>query len=155
MSPEQARGDALTEKSDIYSLCMTFYELLALVHPLEQKTSLEAMLAGVMTEPVPMAWVHSRPGQPMVPPDLAWYFAGGLSKDPAKRYASVDAMLARLRARAEGIIPVQCKLTLMMRVFAAGKRAMTRRPFATVGVVLLVSVWLLATTAYTVVHALR
>jgi serine/threonine-protein kinase len=154
MSPEQARGETLTEKSDIYSLCMTFFELLALAHPFEKKDSLESMLSAVMTEPVPMAWALGSPTQAMVPADLAWFAAGGLEKDPRNRFESVNGMIERLRARAEGDIPVQCKVTFMMRQTARFKRAMTTHPFISGGVIGLLVLWLLATTAYTVVHML-
>ena len=155
MSPEQARGSSLTEKSDIYSACMTFHELLTLKHPFESKTTMAAMLSAVMTEPVPHAsWVESGT-QPMVPADLGWFVQGGLQKDPGARFASVDAMITRLRARAEGNIPVQCKATFMMSQIGRVRRAVARSPLGTGAVVGVLLLWLLATTAYTVIRALR
>lgn len=155
MSPEQARGEKLTEKSDIYSLCMTFYELLTLAHPFESKTTLEQMLSAVMTEPIPQAYLLGSPTQPMVPADLSWFVLGGLAKDPKDRYESVEAMITRLRARAEGDVPAQCKVTFMMRQAAKAKRAFASHPFRSAFIVAALLLWTLATTAYTLLRALR
>ncbi len=133
----------------------TFYELLTLAHPFDSKSSLEQMLSAVMTEAVPHAYILGSATQPMVPADLGWFAQGGLAKDPAQRYASVDAMFARLRKRAEGDIPVQCQVTFMMRYTAKMKRAFAIHPFRSAGLASLLFLWLLATTVYTMVHALR
>jgi len=155
MSPEQARGETLTEKSDIYSLCMTFYELLTLAHPFESRTTLEHMLSAVMTEPVPQAYLLGSSTQPMVPADLGWFCQGGLQKDPAHRFASVQAMIERLRQRAEGNIPIQCKVTFMMRHAGKMKRAFAIHPFRSSFIVMGLMLWLIATTVYCVAHMLH
>ncbi len=155
MSPEQARGEKLTEKSDIYSLCMTFYELLTLTHPFESKTTLETMLAAVMTQHVPHAYEAGSATQPMVPADLSWFTQDGLQKDPALRFASVDDMVTRLRDRAEGVIPVQCRVTFMMMQVGKVRRAFAVRPFQSAVIVSVLVLWMLATTVYSVLRVLR
>lgn len=118
MSPEQARGDTdrLDERSDIYSLCVLFHELLSLEHYLADKTDLNAILAGVLSvQPTHPSFLKS-PNQGRVPSDLGWIAMGGLAKDPAQRYPSVGALLERLRRRLDGEIPVQCPVTFTKRV---------------------------------------
>ncbi len=137
MSPEQARGEPVDERSDVYSLGILLFELLTLHHPLEKKDSLEGVLKAVREEEVPLAgWVRS-PHQPPVPMDLVWYLRRCLYKDRARRYASVPEMLLRLDRRAEGIIPIECHLTLTKRITGEWTRFMERHPLlVTAGMVL-------------------
>jgi serine/threonine-protein kinase len=155
MSPEQARGEALTEKSDIYSLSVMFYELLTLKHPLGDKTTLESMLSGVQNDPVTPAYSIVSSVQPRVGADLAWFLIAGLEKDPAKRFSSVDAMLERLRLRAEGVIPIQCSFTLSMRIVSMWRRALSNHPIKAMTALSILTLWVLAATVLTVVHAVR
>jgi serine/threonine-protein kinase len=107
MSPEQAKGLPADERSDVYSLCHVFYELLALQHPLEKKVSLAEVLQGAAVEPVPT--LHSIRHRLRASTRGAQSFSTPrLEKDPALRYPTVTAMIERLRARAMGDIPVEC-----------------------------------------------
>jgi eukaryotic-like serine/threonine-protein kinase len=128
MSPEQARRAPLDERSDVYSLCLLFYELLTLRHPLADKRTLDDMLAGVIREGIPAASFVNNPYQPAVPMDLTWIIRAGVAKDPKDRYANVAAMIARLERRAEGDIPVQCHITFLMRASRVFSTFLTRHP---------------------------
>jgi serine/threonine protein kinase len=116
MSPEQSRGEAIDERSDIYALSVLFYELLTLQHPLAEKTTLPAMLEAIRHEPAPFAGLARHPHQPAVSMDLSWFLRKGMAKDPSERFASVAEMITRLERRAEGFIPVQCPITFMKQV---------------------------------------
>ena len=127
MSPEQARGEPADERSDVYSLCALAYEFLFLRHYLEGRTTLQAVLDGVLHQPVSIA-ARAAHGQPVVPMDLRWFVHRGLQKDPDRRYPSVQAMLDRLDRRAEGIVPIQCHITLTKRLTGSWLRLVERHP---------------------------
>jgi serine/threonine protein kinase len=115
MSPEQARSQPLDERSDIYSLCVLFHELLSLCHYLSDCKSLPALLQGGMeTEPAHPTFI-TNPHQPPAPADLGWFVMRGLKKDPSERYQSVEEMIERLKRRREGVVPVQCPITFLKR----------------------------------------
>ena len=129
MSPEQSRGEAIDERSDIYSLTILFYELLTLRHPLAEKRTLEEMIHAISHESTPMAGRVTSPHQPSPPMDLSWFLRKGYAKLPADRYSSVKEMIARLERRADGVIPIQCHITCIKRVSTAWVRVVDRHPF--------------------------
>jgi serine/threonine-protein kinase len=138
MSPEQARGEPVDERSDVYSLTVLFHELLCLSHYLEGRDDLDAVLAGVKERPLELTKIPASPHQPIVPMDLRWYLKKGMEKDLAKRYQTVREMIDRLDARADGRVPIQCHVTFVKRTNAAFTRLVERHPLAFSAAVLLV-----------------
>jgi serine/threonine-protein kinase len=128
MSPEQARGEPVDVRSDVYSLCLLFHELLCLRHPFADKETLAEMIRAVTTEPTPLTSLVRSEHQPPVPADLGWFVNKGVAKDPAERYASAAEMLDRLSRRAEGDIPVQCPITFQKRLSHLWSRFADRHP---------------------------
>jgi serine/threonine-protein kinase len=138
MAPEQARGQPADERSDVYSLCVMFHELLCLRHYLADKRTFAEVLAGVLTETAPIASRVTSPHQALPPMDLSWFVRRGLNKVPAARYPSVAAMLERLARRREGDIPIECHITFLKRASTAWIGFMERHPLlVTVGLGLL------------------
>jgi serine/threonine-protein kinase len=95
MAPEQARGDAVDERADLYALGVVAYEALAGAHPFAAR-SLGALISAHMSEtPPPLAT-----RRPDVPPALAALVTGLLAKDPAERPPSAEAVLRVLEGAA-------------------------------------------------------
>ena len=122
MSPEQARGEAVDARSDLYAVAVMLHELLTLRHYLADCEDTEAILEGVRSRPLPHAGHAASPYQNPVPPELAWFLMGAAAKDPAARFPSAEAMLDRLARRREGDFPVQCPVTLTHFLVRRGLR---------------------------------
>jgi serine/threonine protein kinase len=152
MSPEQARGEPVDERSDLYSLSVLFYELLCLRHPLAEKQTLESMIHGVTNEPTPLVGMVHSPHQPSVGMDLTWFLRRGLAKDPAERYQSAGEMIERLQQRAEGKVPIQCHITLMKRMNGEWGRFVDRHPIVVTLGMAAALVALVANIVLTVAH---
>jgi eukaryotic-like serine/threonine-protein kinase len=91
MSPEQARGEKLDERSDIFSLGVIFYEILTGKSPYPTDTPL-ATLWKRMQEPV------TPPSKlaPSLPPPLNAIVVKALEIEPEKRFASAREMAHQL-----------------------------------------------------------
>ena len=137
MSPEQARAEAVDERSDVYALSVVLHELLTLEHYLHDLTTHDALLEGVRERPAPLASMVHSAHQPPVPFDLTWYVRKGLHKDPAQRYASVEEMIERLDLRANGQIPVECPITLTKRTTAMTLGFIDRHPMLVLAMMML------------------
>jgi serine/threonine protein kinase len=146
MSPEQAAGrtDQIDERSDVYSLCVLFYELLSLQHYLPGRSSVPEMLAAICNDShVHASHLPGNPHQTPVPAELGWFIEKGLAKDPADRYQSVTEMIDSLHRVLAGQFAVQCPVTLMKRVGGSGVRLADHHPIVamlgSVALVLLVA----------------
>ncbi|MBL8298620.1 MAG: SUMF1/EgtB/PvdO family nonheme iron enzyme [Rhodanobacteraceae bacterium] len=89
MSPEQARGQVLDGRSDLYSLGVMAYELLTGDLPFHGPDALSVALAHV-EQPAPRLPPQRKHWQPVMDKLLA--------KDPAQRYATADELLTDLDA---------------------------------------------------------
>ena len=91
MSPEQARGELATERSDIYSLGVVLFEMLAGRRPFEGDSAGSVAMAR-LTPPVPVV-SQFRAG---VPADLEGICVMAMAIDPADRFPTATAMVAAL-----------------------------------------------------------
>lgn len=89
MSPEQARGQPLDSRTDLYSLGVMLYELLAGVRPFEG-TALGMMTKHAYEEPRPPSEAAPDAG---ITPALDALILKLLAKDPDERYPSASALL--------------------------------------------------------------
>ena len=100
MSPEQARGmrgGDLDGRSDLYSLGIVMYQMLAGGLPFKADTSMEWVLAHLQEPPKPLRELRS---DLEIPPALADVVMRCLEKDPARRPATAEALIEELE-RAE------------------------------------------------------
>ena len=92
MSPEQARGHEVDRRTDIFSLGVVVYEMVAGRLPFEAGTTSDVIAAILKQEPVPLAR-YSRE----VPEGLEWIVAKMLAKDRNERYQTAREMLFDLK----------------------------------------------------------
>ena len=92
MSPEQARGKPVDSRSDIWSLGVVIYEMVAGRTPFEGETSTDVIVAITQKEPPPLARFASN-----VPPELDWIVMKALRKDRDERYQTIKELLTDLR----------------------------------------------------------
>ncbi|HEV7594141.1 MAG TPA: serine/threonine-protein kinase [Gemmatimonadaceae bacterium] len=92
MSPEQASGDKVDGRSDIYSLACVLYEMLVGMPPFGGAT-IQQVLARHATSPVP----GLREVRGTIPIALEQVVLCALEKVPADRFASAEAFVTALR----------------------------------------------------------
>jgi eukaryotic-like serine/threonine-protein kinase len=128
MSPEQARGEPLDERSDTYSLSVMFHELLYLTHYLDAYIELPEVLRGVQLAIPDFQPASAHRGQRFVPAELAWFLKKGFSKAPNERYQSASEMTEALARIGAGKMAIQCQRTFAKRVLLETAALVDRFP---------------------------
>ena len=82
MAPEQARGEAVDRRADVYALGALLYHVLAGAPPYAEVADSDAVLAAAMSQPPLPLTSHLS-----VPSDLAAIVAKAMSPSPSERYA--------------------------------------------------------------------
>jgi DNA-binding beta-propeller fold protein YncE len=100
MSPEQARGDKLDARSDIYSFAVMVYQALSGQLPFVAKTSMEYIFKHLTEEPPSIVTVA-----PRLPPAVGEVLRRAMSKDRLRRPARATQLMDELEAGLAGRPP--------------------------------------------------
>jgi eukaryotic-like serine/threonine-protein kinase len=92
MAPEMASGDAVDRRADLYALGCVAYWLLTGEMVFTAESPLKMLIQHIQAVPVPPSIRSGRP----IPPDLERLIMRCLEKDPGKRPATADELLAEL-----------------------------------------------------------
>jgi serine/threonine protein kinase len=96
MSPEQIRSERIDDRSDIYSLGVTLYEMISGQPPYQADSAMSLMMM-VINDPLP----DLRKLRAGVPDQLLAVVNKALAKEPTDRFQSIAEMAARLQLAQE------------------------------------------------------
>jgi serine/threonine protein kinase/Flp pilus assembly protein TadD len=93
MAPEQAIGESMDHRADLFSLGVVLYEMVTGVRPFQGANHAAIIHALLTADPQPVSVVH--PGMPAAVDEV---INRALAKNPADRYPNAEALMADLRA---------------------------------------------------------
>jgi serine/threonine protein kinase len=92
MAPEQARGEKVDARCDLFSLGCVLYRMATGELPFQRATTMAVLMAHAMDEPKP-----ARDINPTIPPQVADLIAKLLAKDPADRPQSAREVVEAIK----------------------------------------------------------
>jgi serine/threonine protein kinase/Tfp pilus assembly protein PilF len=92
-APEQARGERVDKRADIFSLGVLLYEMLSGTWPFRGKTTIDVRHAVLHDPPRPISELRSSP----IPPRLQQVIDRALAKDPKDRFQNMEDFRNELR----------------------------------------------------------
>jgi len=109
MSPEQAKGEAVDRRTDIWSLGATLYEMLASERPFRGSHDQAAFYSILNEEPEAVSKLREG-----VPKELDSIVQKALKKDPSDRYVGMQDFISDLRSVASASQPSEQSLKISM-----------------------------------------
>jgi eukaryotic-like serine/threonine-protein kinase len=123
MSPEQAIGDAVDARSDVFSFGVVLYQMLTGDLPFAAETQVEVLRKLHLEEPPPLASLR-----PEVPAVVEAIVARALAKKPSDRYGSCMEVAAALRAVAGGTVSYDSMMATGIQTDATSRKATLPEP---------------------------
>ena len=93
-APEQARGDRVDKRADIFSTGVLLYEMLTGTWPFRGKTTIDVRHAVLYDAPRPVSELRKEP----IPPRIQEILDRCMAKDPRDRYQKMDDLRDDLRS---------------------------------------------------------
>jgi Tol biopolymer transport system component len=138
MSPEQAEGKALDQRSDVFSLGILLYEMATGQRPFKGDTSVSVLSAILKDTPDSVTGLR-----PDLPRDLARIVKRALAKDPERRYQTAKDLRNDLETLKEDLDSGEIAATASR---AAAVGVVARHPWIAAGAILAVVVLVAAGT---------
>jgi len=127
MAPEQARGEPLDQRADVFSLGAMLYHTLAGVPPYNARTATDVIAAAALGKIVPL-----REREPRAPRDLVAIVERAMAQSPFDRYPHAGVLADELRRFLTGQLVDAHRYTAMQRVFRFVRRHRAAVTIATV-----------------------
>ncbi len=140
MSPEQARGEEVDHRTDIWSFGVVLYEMLTGQLPFKGEHEQGVVYSILNQKPKPLTEVRAE-----IPVSMGQVVEKALEKKPDKRYQQIDELLDDLKSISAGIVPEEIEARLRKEKLRKRKRAILYA--GAVGLVIVMAV--LALTLFT------
>lgn len=107
MSPEQARGEEVDHRTDIWSFGVVLYEMLSEQLPFKGERDSSIIYSIEHREPTPLKEI-----KPEIPAEVEQVVRKALAKNPDERYQKMDELLDDLYSISKGFVPPKIKATI-------------------------------------------
>jgi len=125
MAPEQALGNPVDARTDIYAMGVIMYECFAGSLPFQGESFMGILTQHITTDAEPVAQRAAKAGRTL-PQGLAEVITRCMRKNPAERYATMDELVSDLVAIYRGIAGPG--MSTYMEAFPTGSAAHTAQP---------------------------
>ncbi len=102
MAPEQALGNPVDARTDVYAMGVIMYEVFSGSLPFQGESFMGILTQHITTEPEPVQMRAAKAGRSL-PPGLAEIVMCCLRKDPAQRFSTMDELVNQLVGIYRGI----------------------------------------------------